>query len=181
MKILMKPCVHAAALVVLLMSCQLWAAPLKAGDPAPDFELTTLSGQRVVLNEHKHNKPVYLKFWATWCSYCKAEMPHLQRIYDEYGEDIDIIAVNVGMNDSVANITQFYQQQGYNLPTFFDQQGELTSRYGVVGTPHHVLIDREGKIAYRTFLATDQLDETLVAWSKGAGTQDTHTATRTGK
>jgi peroxiredoxin len=142
-----------------------YASSLTMGDDAPNFTVTTLTGTSVNLSDFVSHKPVYLKFWATWCSYCKVEMPHLQAIYDENGDDIEVLTINVGMNDSINNINNFYQKNGFTLPTVFDQKGELTSQYGVVGTPYHVLIDKQGKIAYQTFLATDQLDEIISKWS----------------
>ena len=144
------------------------AANLAIGDQAPNFTVKTLAGKAVTLSDYINDKPVYLKFWATWCSYCKVEMPHLQAIYDESGEHIEVLTVNVGMNDSIANIERFYTKNGFNLPTVFDQKGALTSSYGVVGTPFHVLIDKQGKIAYQTFLATDELDETIARLSQAS-------------
>lgn len=141
------------------------AATLDVGEKAPDFEVTTLTGETFKLSDYEGRKPVYLKFWATWCSYCKVEMPHLQAVEDQYGEDVEVLAVNVGINDSVANIEQFFEQGQFNLPVVIDHQGDLTSRYGIVGTPSHVLIDKHGKVAYRTFLATDELDERIERWS----------------
>ena len=161
-----KPWLKIAAMLLTLMSVQSQATQLKLGDAAPDFNVTTLSGKSFKLSDYKNNKPVYLKFWATWCSYCEAEMPHLQTIYDEYGNDIEVVTINVGLDDSVANIQELFNRQGYTLPTVFDQKGELTRSFGVVGTPYHILIDRQGKIAYRTFLMTDQLDVKIESWSK---------------
>jgi len=142
------------------------AANLAIGDKAPDFTVKTIDGKAITLSDYVNNKPVYLKFWATWCSYCKVEMPHLQTIYDENGEHIEVLTVNVGMNDSIVNIERFYQKNGFTLPTVFDKKGALTSSYGVVGTPFHVLIDKQGNIAYQTFLATDELDETILHLSQ---------------
>lgn len=150
--------------LLLSMAMQASGASLSIGDQAPDFEVTTLAGETFKLSDYKGDKPIYLKFWATWCSYCKVEMPHLQAIHDEYGDAIEVLAVNVGINDSVANIEQFFNNKGFNLPVMIDQQGDLVSDYGIVGTPHHVLIDKEGKIAYRTFLASDTLDSTIEGW-----------------
>lgn len=151
--------------LLLSTAIQASGASLEVGDNAPDFEVTTLAGKTFRLSDYEGDKPVYLKFWATWCSYCKVEMPHLQSIYNQYGDDVEVLAVNVGINDSVANIEQFFNQGGFNLPVVIDQQGDLVSDYGIVGTPHHVLIDREGLIAYRTFLASDILDETIEGWA----------------
>lgn len=139
------------------------------GEAAPAFSSTTVNGRLFSLASYKGDKPVYIKFWATWCSYCKAEMPHFKQLREQYGEAVKFITVNVGMNDSVANINAFFNQQGYRVPTIFDAKGDLTREYGVIGTPQHVLIDRSGKVAYRTFLATDELDERLALWAETSG------------
>ena len=67
------------------------AANLAIGDKAPNFSVKTLNGKEITLSDFVNDKPVYLKFWATWCSYCKVEMPHLQAIYDENGEQIEVL------------------------------------------------------------------------------------------
>jgi len=161
--LLVKPVVLALSLLTVSLSTM--AANLTIGDKAPNFQAVTIAGKSVNLADFINKKPVYLKFWATWCSYCKVEMPHLQAIYNESGEQVEILTINVGMNDSIANIERFFQGEGFNLPTVFDQKGAITSSYGVVGTPYHVLIDKEGNIAYQTFLATDQLDEKITEFS----------------
>jgi thiol-disulfide isomerase/thioredoxin len=53
---------------------------LTPGDKAPLFEATTLDGENVDLAELVGEKPVYLKFWATWCRYCVNELPHAQHV-----------------------------------------------------------------------------------------------------
>ena len=88
-------------------------------------------------------------------------MPHIQSIYDEFGTDIEVLTVNIGINDSINNIQNLYNKNGYNLPTFFDQEGEITQQFGIVGTPYHLLIDQQGRIIYHTFLASDKLDKNI--------------------
>ncbi len=161
---LTQPILLLFCLIIFTVSSQ--ASSLKIGDIAPDFTVKTLDGTIVKLSDYIDKKPVYLKFWATWCSYCKVEMPHLQAIYDESGDHVEVLTINVGINDSISNIERYYQKNGFTIPTIFDQKGDLTSSFGVVGTPYHVLIDKQGKIDYRTFLATDLLDEKIAAWSE---------------
>ncbi|GAB6263820.1 TlpA family protein disulfide reductase [Photobacterium sp. CCB-ST2H9] len=139
---------------------------IELDEAAPVFQAKTLSGQTFNIADYLGKKPVYLKFWATWCNYCKSEMPHLNAIEQQYGDDIAVVSVNIGLNDSVANIQQFFRQEGYSVPTIFDRKGEITQKYQVVGTPYHVLIDKNGKVAYRTFLATDQLDQLIESWGQ---------------
>ena len=165
MRIFNKPLRFTASALLLSIAVQAGAASLAVGDKAPNFEVTTLTGETFRLSDYAGEKPVYLKFWATWCSYCKVEMPHLQSMHNQYGDDVEVLAVNVGINDSIANIERFFNSGGFNVPTMIDQQGDLVSAFGVVGTPHHVLINKDGEIAYRTFLASDTLDGIIEDWA----------------
>lgn len=133
---------------------------------APELTAQTLTGRSIDLSQFRGEKPVYLKFWATWCNYCKAEMPHLQSIKDNYGDEVEVISVNVGFNQTPAGAQAYMQRNGYDLPVVFDADGAITRSFNVVGTPQHILIDRDGHIAYRTFLATDQLDQMIEHWSE---------------
>ena len=62
---------------------------------APDFEVTLVSGETVKLSDYRGQK-VLLNFWATWCGPCVKEMPAFQRLYEEYPDDVVILAVNCG-------------------------------------------------------------------------------------
>lgn len=157
----------AFALCWNLIFSPLAKADAQVGQPAPDISATTLSGVPFVLSD-KRGKPVYIKFWATWCSYCKAEMPHLQRIYDKHGETIEVLTINIGINDSIQNVKSYFAEKNFTLPAIFDRQGEIISQYGIIGTPQHLLIDQDGNIIYRSFLITDELERLVSELVKGA-------------
>jgi len=55
----------------------------RVGEPAPDFKLQNLDGQYISLSDLR-GKPVLLNFWATWCKFCRDEMPYLQQVYEEW-------------------------------------------------------------------------------------------------
>ncbi|MDO3384652.1 TlpA disulfide reductase family protein [Gilvimarinus sp. SDUM040013] len=139
------------------------ASALQPGAEAIPFSGTTLTGEKIELNDFLGKKPIYLKFWATWCSYCKRELPHAQSIFNEFGDEVEVVMVNVGINDSVENINQLYGDRNISLPTIIDESGEIVAAYGVMGTPNHILIDAEGRVVYRSFLATDELDARIEA------------------
>lgn len=154
---------HWAAILTLGAIATVPAQALNIGDPAPAFRITTLKGGSIDLAESLGKRPIYLKFWATWCKYCVYELPHAQQAYQQYGDSITMLMVNVGINDSIANIQHTYAKAGVTLPTAIDTTGDIVSLYGVVGTPNHILIDAEGNFLYRSFLATDELDTQLAA------------------
>src|SRR5690625_4297652 len=59
------------------------------GSTAPDFSLTTLDGESVRLSDFRGQK-IMLNFWATWCAPCRAEMPDMQKFYDD--KDVVVLA-----------------------------------------------------------------------------------------
>lgn len=149
------------AVVSFTLTAALPVQALEAGDPAPAFTAKTLDGKDINLAKLLGKQPIYLKFWATWCRYCVSELPHSQQAYERYGDRIAVLAVNIGINDSLQNIKDIYQKEAISIPTIFDEDSSITSLYKVIGTPNHVLIGRDGTIRYRSFLATDDLVKAL--------------------
>lgn len=108
--------------------------------PAP-FTLESLEGVSYTLPEEQEGVGIYL-FWASWCPYCKALMPHIQSIVDEYGDGVTVYALNFrDSNDPVALI----DDNGYEF-TVFPDAGEVAESWGVHGTPGLFIIDQSGTV-----------------------------------
>ena len=119
---------------------------------AIDFTLTDQYGNIHRLSDYK-GKTVFLNFWATWCSPCRAEMPDIQKIYETYdseGEDglvvLGIAAPDYGREVSEEEIKQFLSQNGYTYPVVMDTTGEIFEQYGVYSYPTTFMITKEGKV-----------------------------------
>lgn len=128
---------------------------------APEATLYTVDGKRIELSEFYGRKPVYLKFWATWCVPCRQQMPHFENAWQRYGEKVEVVAVNLGLNDDVTDVRRFLGETKLSMPVAIDSDGELAATFGVVVTPMHVLIDAEGRIAYVGHEAGAELDSAL--------------------
>lgn len=124
--------------------------------PAPDFTLKDQSGETHTLSDYK-GKTVFLNFWATWCGPCRQEMPHIQKIYEEYSENSgDLVVLGVAnpktdthpKNSDVSEeeITQFMEENGYNYPVAMDTTGDIFSSYGISSFPTTFMIDAEGNV-----------------------------------
>ena len=119
-------------------------AAMEIGQPAPDFELSTLDGKAVHLSDYR-GKAVVLNFWATWCDPCKVEMPWLVDLQQRYGPQ-GLQIVGVAMDDSGKDAIQtFAQQMGVNY-VVLQGKNAVGDAYGATGYPTTVYIDRNGKV-----------------------------------
>src|SRR5205809_697450 len=71
------------------------------GTPAPRIVMRTIDGQSIDLGALYGKQAVYLKFWATWCGPCRAQMPHFEHIYETADSGLAVVGINVGFNDSL--------------------------------------------------------------------------------
>lgn len=114
---------------------------------APDFELKTLEGEAIRLSDYA-GKKVILNFWATWCPPCKEEVPHMQKIYEEYqNQGVEILAVNVTNQDKGKEaVAQFVKEYGVTFDVVLDEEGDVGETYQVITLPTTYMIDTNGNM-----------------------------------
>jgi len=112
---------------------------------APDFTVYDVDGNAYKLSDFR-GKPVILNFWASWCGPCKMEMPDLEKAYQEYGDQIQFMMVDLadGSQETVEKASAFIKEQGYTFPVFYDTDMEGAYAYGVTGIPVTYFINAEG-------------------------------------
>lgn len=124
--------------------------------PAVDFTLVDQYGQTHTLSDYK-GKVVFLNFWATWCPPCRKEMPDIQALYEDWGENSgDVVILGVAnpksaqypnnQDVSEEEIGAFLQENGYTYPTVMDPSGQVFAQYGISAFPTTFMIDRQGNV-----------------------------------
>ncbi|MFT4561098.1 MAG: cytochrome c biogenesis protein CcmG/thiol:disulfide interchange protein DsbE [Gammaproteobacteria bacterium] len=113
---------------------------------APNWTLRDASGSTVDFHRANSERPAVLFFWATWCPYCRALMPHLEKVRHDYAAlGIDFYALNVWEDsDPVA----YLNKHNYGFRLLLNADG-VASDYGVKGTPGLIVVDRAKNIVYR--------------------------------
>lgn len=118
---------------------------------ASDLSFTDQYGTAHSLRDYK-GKTVFLNFWATWCPPCKSEMPHIQALYEEYGENTeDVIILGAaapgnGQEGTIDNVKNFLSDNEYTFPVLMDDGNDLFSQYKIQAFPTTFMIDKDGNI-----------------------------------
>ncbi|WP_282037550.1 TlpA family protein disulfide reductase [Saccharicrinis aurantiacus] len=98
-------------------------------------------GTEINFSENK-GKVVLLNFWATWCPPCVAEMPSLQKLYDEYGDRVEFVLIT---NEGFNIIDPFMTKRGLSLPVYtaIDPVSDILQSKSI---PVTYLISKKGEI-----------------------------------
>lgn len=111
---------------------------------APDFTLQKLGGENISLADYRGKKPVVVDFWASWCPNCRRDLPHLNRFYEKYKDQVEVIAVN--LQEDEGTVGRFVSSNSLSFPVALDPQGSASRAYNVQYTNFHVLINKDGEI-----------------------------------
>lgn len=116
----------------------------RAGFLAPDFTLETTDGETVKLSDLR-GQAVVVNLWATWCPPCRAEMPALQEVYEEYkSRGLIVLAINSTVQDDAQAIPAFIAEYGLTFPILLDTNNEAGRLYQLRSLPSTFFIGRDG-------------------------------------
>lgn len=116
------------------------------GEITPDIVVTDLEGNNKQLSEY-FGKPTIMVFWATWCGYCKDELPALEMLKEKYGDSINVLALNGG--DSAEDIKDFMEENNYTFETVMVGIEE-SIKFDAQSIPVTAILDSEGTIEFFT-------------------------------
>jgi thiol-disulfide isomerase/thioredoxin len=119
--------------------------PPLLGEAAPPIKLALLEEGELDLANHAGKEVVMLDFWATWCGPCRAEMPVLAEIAEEF-KDKGVVLYAVNLREEPDEIREFLTSQDLNTTVALDKEGTVAGEYGVDGIPHLVVIDKNGVV-----------------------------------
>lgn len=118
----------------------------QVGFLAPDVSVATDSGDEVTLSSFRGH-PILLNVWASWCPPCRAEMPAMEKVYQEYKDQgFLVLAVNSTIQDSPEDAKAFYTELGLSFDLLYDYHGYATQAYQVRSLPTSYFISPDGII-----------------------------------
>jgi thiol-disulfide isomerase/thioredoxin len=130
-----------------------------AVSPAPTLRLKDADDKLVDLAQYK-GRVVLVNFWATWCPPCRKEFPSLGRVRKLFKPaEFEVLAVNVGEDPD----TVFSFVGNTDFPVLFDRDSKAMAAWPVKGLPTTLLVDRQGRIAFRAVGGREFDDPEIVA------------------
>lgn len=141
--------------------------------PLADLKLVDQNGEEHSLDEYR-GKTVFLNFWATWCGPCQREIPDIEALYKDRGEnegDLVVLGVANPKTDSHPNnsdvsvdeVKAFIDEQGITYPVLMDTEGTMFSGYRIMSFPTTFMIDKDGNIfGYISGMLTPDMMNSIV-------------------
>ncbi len=146
--------------LVLILSSVVFAQqtedPLCIDCEAPTFSLPSLDQEYVSLRDfcgQKLRKPwinkikhvVVLSFFATWCAPCKAEIPHLTKLMNEFKDQpVKFFLIDVG--EEREKVLNFVNSEGVEIPVLLDRYQKTAERFNALTLPRLFVLDKNGLI-----------------------------------
>jgi thiol-disulfide isomerase/thioredoxin len=124
---------------------------LAIGSEPVAFDVKGIKGERLSPAAYK-GKVLLIDFWATWCGPCIQEMPNVKSIYSKY-HDKGFEIVGISLDQQREKLDRYIESQGIAWPQYFDGKwwnNDVAVSYGVKSIPTTILVDRKGKIRYKS-------------------------------
>lgn len=114
------------------------------------YRLATLDGTPTTLEIGK-GKVTFISYWATWCPPCIAELPSIEKLYADYGDQIDFILLT---NEDPETVRKFLKKKSSDLPVYFPRM-ETPKPLFERSIPTNYVLDKKGKIIIKETGAAD--------------------------
>lgn len=143
--------------------------------PKMHFSGPTLTGKTLTASQFK-GKVVLVDFWATWCGPCKAELPHVKRVYDKFHRHgFEVVGISLD-SDRSALASYVHQNripwQQIIFPNSREQgwQNPIAKQYGISSIPATFLLDRQGRVVAKNLRGVDAIERAVSEQLFGVGT-----------
>ena len=113
----------------------------------PSISFKSESGEVYDVDELK-GKVLFVNFWATWCPPCKAEMPSIQKLYDKFKNNDDIVFLIVEIENDIVGANKFLEQENLTLPIVYPNSG-IPETWLAGAIPTTVIVNKLGVLSSR--------------------------------
>lgn len=118
------------------------------GTNLPVMALAKLDGTAADLR-HESGKALLVNLWATWCGPCRAEIPDLEAVQNQFkGQNFEVVGISVDTSGTEQSVRDFVAEQKMTYPVLLDPEGKSIEVFKTSVIPTSVLVDRSGKVVW---------------------------------
>lgn len=138
------------------------ALPPQVGDPMPPLVFASLEGDTVALADLQ-GAPLLVNLWATWCPPCRAEIPFLQTLHEEYAPlGLQVVGISSDNAGAIDQVEDFLAEVEVTYQNLLDPRGESLEVFRLLGLPATYLVDRDGTIVLARSGPVSETDEAFL-------------------
>ena len=125
-----------------------------------NFTMQDKDGNEIAIHD-LIGKPMVINFWASWCSPCRTEMPEFNKVYNEIGDDVTFVMINMttSSRETEKNAKEYIAESEFDFPVYYDIDGNVSSTYYINAFPTTFFIDKDG---YLVAYAFSQMSEEML-------------------
>ncbi len=126
--------------------------PASAQSSIPEVSLRDSDGNLVALRSLiRPGKPTIISFWATWCAPCKKELSNYAELYADWQKafDVEVLAISIDDSRNSAKVKSYINGVKWPFRVLLDPNEDMKRALNFQTVPFSLLIDGEGRIAYR--------------------------------
>ncbi len=159
------------------------------GSAVPNFKVKNLQGKNVELSELLEQGPVLIDFWATWCKPCKRELPYIEELFEEYGDQgLSVLTVSIDQTRSLSKVKSYIKTHKYEFEVLLDPNSRLLKKMKGSTVPYLLIVSPEGE---RLFVHSgyrdgdekelaEQVESIMAKYGKAASDDETSGADASG-
>ncbi len=150
--------------ICVALASSAWAAPILEKVPgrplAKDLTFTDLDGNPHKISEYR-GKVVIVNYFETWCEPCQREMPSLNKAWDKVkGGDVVMLAISA--KEKPETVREALKTMPINFTVLLDETGQAFNEWPVLAVPTTLVLDKEGRVTYRTVGERDWSDNAIL-------------------
>jgi thiol-disulfide isomerase/thioredoxin len=130
----------------------------------PDIPFYTLDDELTSFDAVRAHRPAIINYFASWCPPCKAELPHFEKAWEQYGDEVAFIFLDAldGQRETKQTITTFIKEFPFRGPVYWDE-GIFAYLFQTTSLPTTIFIDRDGRVVsgYLGMISERTLEEEI--------------------
>jgi cytochrome c biogenesis protein CcmG, thiol:disulfide interchange protein DsbE len=131
------------------------------GERAPAFDVESLDGETTAFTELRDGRPAVINFFASWCTPCVREMPGLESVHQELGDQVQFVGLSE--RETADDARALVEETGVTYAIGRDPGGDILTAYSGLGMPTTVLVAADGTItsSHTGRLERDELEQAV--------------------